>query len=108
MDELKKIARVLKRLDPEAPHEVLLVLDASLGQNALRQAEQFNTAIGVTGIVITKLDGTARGGILLAIARRFGLPIRFVGVGEEAEDFGPFQAEAFVDGLLRPAPGSAS
>ena len=108
MDELKKVARVLKRLDPEAPHEVLLVLDASLGQNALRQAEQFNTAIGVTGIVITKLDGTARGGILLAIARRFGLPIRFVGVGEQAEDFGPFQAEAFVDGLLRPAPGSAS
>jgi fused signal recognition particle receptor len=108
MEELKKVARVLKRLDPEAPHEVLLVLDASLGQNALRQAEQFNTAIGVTGLVITKLDGTARGGILLAIARRFGLPIRFVGVGEQAEDFGPFQAEAFVDGLLRPAPGSAS
>ena len=107
MEELKKVARVLKRLDPEAPHEVLLVLDASLGQNALRQAEQFNTAIGVTGIVITKLDGTAKGGILIAIARCFGLPIRFVGVGEQAEDFGPFQAEAFVDGLLRPTPGNA-
>ncbi len=107
MEDLKKVARVLKRLDPEAPHEVLLVLDANLGQNALRQAEQFNTAIGVTGIVITKLDGTAKGGILIAIARRFGLPIRFVGVGEEAEDFGPFQAEAFVDGLLRPTPGNA-
>ncbi len=107
MEELKKVARVLKRLDPEAPHEVLLVLDANLGQNALRQAEQFNTAISVTGIVITKLDGTAKGGILIAIARRFGLPIRFVGVGEEAEDFGPFQAEAFVDGLLRPTPGNA-
>jgi fused signal recognition particle receptor len=106
MEELKKVTRVLKRLDPEAPHEVLLVLDASLGQNALRQAEQFNAAIGVTGIVITKLDGTARGGILIAIARRFGLPIRFVGVGEQAEDFGPFQAEAFVDGLLRPMPGN--
>jgi fused signal recognition particle receptor len=107
MDELKKVTRVLKRLDPEAPHEVLLVLDASLGQNALRQAEQFNAAIGVSGIVITKLDGTARGGILIAIARRFGLPIRFVGVGEEIDDFGPFQAEAFVEGLLRPATGSA-
>jgi fused signal recognition particle receptor len=107
MEELKKVTRVLKRLDPEAPHEVLLVLDASLGQNALRQAEQFNAAIGVTGIVITKLDGTARGGILIAIARRFGLPIRFVGVGEQAGDFGPFQAEAFVDGLLRPMPGNA-
>ena len=107
MEELKKVARVLKRLDPDAPHEVLLVLDASLGQNALRQAEQFNTAIGVTGIVITKLDGTAKGGILIAIARCFGLPIRFVGVGEQAEDFGPFQAEAFVDGLLRPTPGNA-
>jgi fused signal recognition particle receptor len=106
MEELKKITRVLKRLDPEAPHEVLLVLDAGLGQNALRQAEQFNAAIGVTGIVITKLDGTARGGILIAIARRFGLPIRFVGVGEQAEDFGPFQAEAFIDGLLRPMPGN--
>ena len=108
MEELKKVTRVLKRLDPEAPHEVLLVLDASLGQNALRQAEHFNAAIGVTGIVITKLDGTAKGGILIAIARRFGLPIRFVGVGEQAEDFGPFQAGAFVDGLLRPAPGSAA
>ncbi len=107
MDELKKVTRVLKRLDPEAPHEVLLVLDASLGQNALRQAEQFNAAIGVSGIVITKLDGTARGGILIAIARRFGLPIRFVGVGEEIDDFGPFQAEAFVEGLLRPATGGA-
>ncbi|HEY8265800.1 MAG TPA: signal recognition particle-docking protein FtsY, partial [Steroidobacteraceae bacterium] len=81
MDELAKIARVIKRLDPEAPHEVLLVLDASLGQNAVRQAEQFSQAIGVTGIVVTKLDGTAKGGIVVAIARRFGLPIRFVGIG---------------------------
>jgi fused signal recognition particle receptor len=102
MDELKKVARVLKRLDAEAPHEVLLVLDASLGQNALKQAEQFQAAVGVTGLVITKLDGTAKGGVVIAIARRFGLPIRFVGVGEQAEDFGCFDASAFVDGLLRP------
>ena len=102
MDELKKVARVLKRLDTDAPHEVLLVLDASLGQNALKQAEQFQAAVGVTGLVITKLDGTAKGGVVIAIARRFGLPIRFVGVGEQAEDFGCFAASAFVDGLLRP------
>jgi fused signal recognition particle receptor len=103
MDELAKIARVVKRLDPGAPHEVLLVLDAGLGQNAVRQAEQFRQAIGVTGIVVTKLDGTAKGGVVVAIARRFGLPIRFVGIGEQAEDFGIFDARAFVEGLLRPA-----
>ena len=108
MDELKKVARVIKRLDPDAPHEVLLVLDASLGQNALRQAEQFNEAIGVTGLVITKLDGTAKGGVVVAIARRFGLPIRFVGIGEQAEDFGPFDATAFADGLLRKGPEGAA
>ena len=102
MDELVKIARVMKRLDPEAPHEVLLVLDAGLGQNAVRQAEQFGQAIGVTGIAVTKLDGTAKGGVVIAIARRFGLPIRFVGVGEQAEDFGIFDARAYVEGLLRP------
>ncbi len=107
MDELAKVARVMKRLDPEAPHEVLLVLDAGLGQNALRQAEQFHRAIGVTGIVVTKLDGTAKGGIVIAIAQRFGLPIRFVGVGEQAEDFGIFNAAAYVDGLLRTTPGEA-
>ena len=107
MDELSKVARVLKRLDPEAPHEVLLVLDAGLGQNALRQAEQFHRAIGVTGIVVTKLDGTAKGGIVIAIARRFGLPIRYVGVGEQPEDFGIFNAGAYVDGLLRTTPGNA-
>jgi len=102
MDELSKIARVVKRLDASAPHEVLLVLDASLGQNALRQAEQFNQAVGITGIAVTKLDGTAKGGVVIAIARRFGLPIRFVGVGEQAEDFGIFDARAYVEGLLRP------
>jgi fused signal recognition particle receptor len=79
------------------------VLDASLGQNALRQAEQFNRAIGVTGIVVTKLDGTAKGGIVVAIAKRFGLPIRYVGVGEQAGDFGIFDAQSYVEGLLRPA-----
>jgi fused signal recognition particle receptor len=107
MDELSKVARVLKRQDPDAPHEVLLVLDAGLGQNALRQAEQFHRAIGVTGIAVTKLDGTAKGGIVIAIAQRFGLPIRFVGVGEQPEDFGIFNAAAYVDGLLRSTPGNA-
>jgi fused signal recognition particle receptor len=108
MDELAKIARVIKRLDGAAPHEVLLVLDASLGQNAVRQAEQFGRAIAVTGIAVTKLDGTARGGIVVAIARRFGLPIRFVGIGEQAADFGIFDAQAYVEGLLRPAAVDAS
>ncbi len=108
MDELAKVARVMKRQDPDAPHEVLLVLDAGLGQNALRQAEQFQRAAGVTGIVVTKLDGTAKGGIVIALARRFGLPIRFVGVGEQAEDFGAFDAEAYVDGLLRTDSGAAA
>lgn len=108
MEELKKVTRVLRRLDADAPHEVLLVLDASLGQNALKQAEQFGAAVGVTGIAITKLDGTARGGIVIAIARKFALPLRFVGVGEQIDDFGPFSAEAFVDGLLRRADGGAA
>ncbi len=103
MDELAKIARVMKRQDAAAPHEVLLVLDAGLGQNAVRQAEQFSESIGVTGIAVTKLDGTAKGGVVIAIARRFGIPIRYVGVGEQAEDFGIFNARAYVEGLLRPA-----
>jgi fused signal recognition particle receptor len=108
MDELAKFSRVLRRQDPVAPHEVLLVLDAGLGQNALRQTEQFQKAIGVTGLVVTKLDGTAKGGIVVPIARRFGLPIRFVGVGEQVEDFGIFDARAYVDGLLRPAAGDVA
>jgi fused signal recognition particle receptor len=108
MDELAKVARVMKRQDPDAPHEVLLVLDAGLGQNALRQAEQFQRAAGVTGIVVTKLDGTAKGGVVVALARRFGLPIRFVGIGEQAEDFGVFDAAAYVDGLLRANPEAAA
>ncbi|MGC9007706.1 MAG: signal recognition particle-docking protein FtsY [Halothiobacillaceae bacterium] len=100
MEEVKKVKRVLAKLDPSAPHEVLLVLDASIGQNALNQAVQFNEALGVTGLVITKLDGTAKGGIVFAITRRLGLPIRFIGVGEKAEDLRPFNAREFVDALL--------
>jgi fused signal recognition particle receptor len=100
MEELKKIKRVLARGDAAAPHEVLLVLDANQGQNALAQAEQFHAAIGVTGLVITKLDGTARGGIVVAIARKLGLPIRFIGLGEQSEDFGSFDAAAFAAALV--------
>jgi fused signal recognition particle receptor len=102
MEELKKVKRVLGRIDPSAPHEVLLVLDAGQGQNALAQAQQFHHAVGVTGIVITKLDGTAKGGIVLAIADKMQLPIRFIGVGESAEDFDVFDAGQFVDAVLAP------
>jgi fused signal recognition particle receptor len=100
MDELRKIKRVIARADASAPHEVLLVLDANQGQNALAQAEQFHAAIGVTGLVITKLDGTARGGIVVAIARRLGLPIRLIGLGEQSTDFGQFDAAAFAQALV--------
>ena len=101
MEELKKVRRVLGRLDPDAPHEVLLVLDAGQGQNALAQAQQFHQAVGVTGLVMTKLDGTAKGGIVLAIADTLKLPIRFIGVGETAADFDVFDAGAFVDAVLQ-------
>jgi fused signal recognition particle receptor len=101
MDELKKIKRVLARLDDRAPHEVLLVLDGTIGQNAIAQAEEFNKGLGVTGLVITKLDGTAKGGVVLAIAQRLKIPIRFIGVGEQSEDFGVFDAADFVSALLR-------
>jgi fused signal recognition particle receptor len=100
MEELKKVRRVIQRVDASAPHEVLLVLDANQGQNALTQAIQFHQAIGVTGLVLTKLDGTAKGGIVLAIARRLKLPIRFIGIGEQAGDFGEFSAEAFAAALV--------
>lgn len=100
MEELKKVTRVMKKLDDTAPHEVLLVLDASTGQNALNQAEQFNEAMKVTGLVITKLDGTAKGGILFAIAKKLQLPIRFIGVGEQKEDLQPFDAAQFVAALF--------
>ena len=100
MDELDKIGRVIKRFDSEAPHEVLLVLDATQGQNALTQAIEFQRRVGVTGIVITKLDGSAKGGIVLAIANRLGLPIRFVAIGEGIEDFDVFNAADFAEALV--------
>jgi len=100
MDELAKIRRVVARRDETAPHEVMLVLDASQGQNALVQAEKFHDALGLTGITVTKLDGTAKGGILLAIASALHVPVRFIGIGESAEDMQPFVAEEFVDALL--------
>ncbi|MDP9083588.1 MAG: signal recognition particle-docking protein FtsY [Pseudomonadota bacterium] len=101
MDELKKVKRVLARLDPAAPHEVLLVLDGTIGQNAVAQAEEFNKGLGVTGLVVTKLDGTSKGGVVLAIAQKLKIPIRFVGVGEQTEDFGVFNAADFVSALLK-------
>src|SRR5687768_13324140 len=101
MDELKKVKRVMGRVDERAPHEVLLVPDATQSQNALQQARLFNDALGVTGIVLTKLDGTAKGGIVFAIASQLRLPIRYIGIGESAEDFAQFDAEAFVDALLK-------
>ncbi len=107
MEELKKVKRVLQRGDPRAPHEVLLVLDANQGQNALAQAVQFHEAIGVTGLVLTKLDGTAKGGIVIAIARRLGLPIRFIGIGEQPGDFGEFDARAFATALVEGPQGAA-
>ncbi len=100
MDELAKVKRVIQRLDPTAPHEVMLVIDGGMGQNAVAQAEAFHKAMGVTGITVTKLDGTAKGGTLLAIAGRLRLPIRFIGVGEGLEDLGPFDAGQFADALL--------
>jgi fused signal recognition particle receptor len=108
MDELKKVKRVLARLDPGAPHEVLLVLDGTIGQNAVAQATEFNKGLGVTGLVVTKLDGTAKGGVVLAIAQKLGIPIRFVGVGEETEDFGVFNAREFVAALLNTGGGEDS
>ena len=100
MDELSKIVRVIRKSDASAPHEVLLVLDAGIGQNALSQARQFDKAVGITGLVLTKLDGTAKGGVVLNIARAMKLPIRFIGIGEKAEDLDIFRAEDFVDALL--------
>ena len=100
MAELEKIARVIKKLDPTAPHAVLLVLDATTGQNALSQVEAFGQAVPLTGLVMTKLDGTARGGILVALAARFGLPVHYIGVGEGEDDLQPFRAEAFAKALV--------
>ena len=100
MDELAKVKRVIARRDATAPHEIMLVLDASQGQNALVQAEKFHEALGLTGLTVTKLDGSAKGGILLAIADRIGVPVRFIGIGEAAEDMQAFSASEFADALL--------
>jgi len=100
MEELKKIKRVMGKQNPDAPHETLLVIDSSQGQNALQQAREFHKTIGVTGLVITKLDGSAKGGILFAIAKELGIPVRFIGIGESVNDLIPFKAEQFVDALL--------
>jgi len=100
MEELKKIKRVMTKLDVDAPHETLLVIDASIGQNALNQARQFHEAVGVSGIVLTKLDGTAKGGVIFAVAEQMKLPIRYIGVGEGIDDLRPFDANDFVEALF--------
>jgi fused signal recognition particle receptor len=100
MDELAKMKRVVGRHDESAPHEIMLVLDSSQGQNGLVQAEKFHEALGLTGITVTKLDGSAKGGILFAIANRLHVPVRFIGIGEAVEDMQPFRAKEFVDALL--------
>ncbi len=100
MEELKKVVRVMKKIDPEAPHEVMLVLDAGTGQNALSQAKHFQEAVGVSGIALTKLDGTAKGGIIFAISQQLGIPIRFIGIGEGIGDLRPFRADEFVEALF--------
>ena len=103
MDELEKIKRVMAKLDPEAPHETLLVLDAVTGQNALAQASHFRDSVGITGLVLTKLDGTAKGGMIFSVAEQLKTPIRYIGVGETVEDLRPFDHEEFVDALLADA-----
>ena len=100
MDELIKIVRVMRKIDPDAPHEALLVVDGGTGQNALNQAQQFDEAIGLTGITLTKLDGTAKGGVLFAMAKQRGIPIRFIGVGESIDDLQPFNADMFIHALF--------
>ncbi|WP_296272353.1 signal recognition particle-docking protein FtsY [Pseudomonas sp. UBA6323] len=100
MEELKKVRRVIGKLDETAPHEVLLVLDAGTGQNAISQAKQFNQTVNLTGLALTKLDGTAKGGVIFALAKQFGLPIRYIGVGEGIDDLRPFEAQAFVQALF--------
>lgn len=100
MEELKKIKRVLSKIDPTAPQEVLLVLDAGIGQNAINQAKQFKEAVGVTGIALTKLDGTAKGGIIFTIAEQLGIPLRMIGIGEQIDDLRPFTAKEFVEALF--------
>ena len=101
MDELKKVQRVLQKIDPQAPHEVLLVLDASIGQNALSQAREFQRLLGVTGIILTKLDGTAKGGIVFAIAHALGIPVSYLGLGEGIDDLRVFDAQQFVEAIFQ-------
>jgi len=100
MEELRKIRRVVEKVIPTAPHEVLLVIDASTGQNGLQQAKQFSQAVGVTGLVLTKLDGTAKGGVVLAITKTLNVPVKYVGVGEGLEDLQPFDRDAFIDAMF--------
>jgi fused signal recognition particle receptor len=100
MEELKKIGRVLQKYDAEAPHEVLLVIDATTGQNGYLQAKQFVADAGVSGVILTKLDGTARGGIVFAVASELGLPIKYIGTGEQIKDIAPFDPQQFVDALF--------
>jgi fused signal recognition particle receptor len=100
MDEMKKMQRVLQKRIPDAPHEILLVLDGSTGQNALNQAREFHSALGVTGLIITKLDGTPKGGIVVAITRQLKIPVKFIGVGEQLDDLQPFDAKAFAEALF--------
>ena len=100
MEELKKIVRVMKKLDEDAPHEIMLTIDASTGQNAVSQAKLFNEAVGLTGITLTKLDGTAKGGVIFSVADQFGIPIRYIGVGERIEDLRPFKADDFIEALF--------
>jgi fused signal recognition particle receptor len=105
MEELKKVVRVMGKIDPSAPQEVLLVLDATMGQNAVTQAEQFQQVVGVTGLAVTKLDGTAKGGVVFAISEKLGLPIRFIGVGEQIDDLRPFNQHEFVEAIFNPEDG---
>ena len=100
MEELTKINRVLAKQDASAPHEIVLVIDATIGQNSISQAREFLDAVNVTSLTITKLDGTAKGGVIFPIARQLGLPIRFIGVGEQIEDLRPFSADEFVQALF--------
>ena len=100
MEELKKIVRVMKKLDEDAPHEIMLAIDASTGQNAISQAKLFHEAVGLTGITLTKLDGTAKGGVIFSVADQFGIPIRYIGVGERIEDLRPFKADDFIEALF--------
>lgn len=100
MEELKKIKRVLQKLMPEVPHEIYLVLDATTGQNAIQQAKQFTSAVGITGLVLTKLDGTAKGGVVIAVSQELNIPVKFIGVGETIEDLQPFDKNAFVNALF--------